>query len=92
MGEEINPADDRDEFIIRINSIYDYAGRINEREFRRAVILNDTVKLQEFVDNIAIWDTALGQALTDYDAALDRDGRIAVVGSITTEGLPTVLV
>lgn len=86
--EGINPADDRDEFIRRINDIFDYCARINESSFKRACILDDTVTLKEFSDNMDVWDAAEAQALTDYDAAPDRGGRIAVVGAVTAEGLP----
>ena len=85
---EVDPADDRDEFVERIDDIYDYCKLIRDNEFRRAVIENDSVKLQTFSDNVAAWDAERTRILSAYDTAVDRDGRAAAVALVDVGSLP----
>lgn len=88
MREDVDPADDRAEFVVRIDDIYDYCQLMSDREFRRAVITNDTVTLQRLSDNITAWEAEYDRVLAAYDAAVDYAGRAAVVGAVETGSLP----
>lgn len=86
--ENIDAAEDRDEFIKRMDHIFNYCCRISEQDFRRCILTNDTAQLQIFNDNLATWEAKKDQWIADYDAAVDVEGRRAVVGSVTPNGLP----
>ena len=88
MREDVDPAEDRDEFVTRIDDIYDYCQLLSDREFRRAVISNDTAALQTLSDNLIAWEAEYTRVLSSYDAALDYDGRAAIVGAVETGSLP----
>ena len=84
-----DPAEDRADFIRRLNHIYDYCGLISEQDFRRTLITNNAAQLQIYSDNITTWDAAKNQSIANYDAAKNLESRRVVVGSINIEGLPT---
>ena len=88
MDEEIDPAENRDEFIERVERIYDYSRLINDKDFKKCVLTNDTVQIQTHNDNLSAWDTAKNQTIADYDSAIDLDAKRVVVGSITLSELP----
>ena len=87
MGET-DPAKDREEFVKRLQHTFDYCRRINERDFKMAVISNDSVVMKKYSDNALIWEDAKNKVISQYDLAPDEASKRVVVGSVTTQGLP----
>lgn len=79
---EIDPVDDRDEFARRLKQSSCWRKFYSTEEVLDAVVSQDDEKLAEIRALKTACEEHNNKLLQDYDAASDRNGKAAVVGSV----------
>lgn len=80
MDDFIDPVEDRDEFIRKLDKILDWTKGYSMVDVIEA--MQDPVKLQSMMDRKAQAELAKENYLQSYDNAATREERIATVGSV----------
>lgn len=87
MNPEIDPSEDRDEFVRRIEKI---CCRLDHsKEYVEALMNDDAVKQSEIKESYLKQKAKMQHFLDAYDAGVDKEAKQLVVGQVTPDYKPT---
>lgn len=80
---ERDPVDDREEFEMRLKRLVCWKENYTQEEILGALIDNDAEKLAEIKAEKDACENQINDLLRQYDEASDREGKAAIVGSVS---------
>ena len=82
LNDTPDPAEDREEFEIRLKNIFNTYEKNFDRKALKAILMQDSSEMQNMRNKISASETKINDYLSQWDAAPDIESRRRVVGSV----------